>query len=134
MCVDPLSVPQTNERLRRDTTFSRYSDSDSDSDSDRVQHYSECLDVTEMFLPSKLQDVSKQPYNSPFTTTAQTAKHVGMVSRYAECKKPRPMYSEIKLKNNECNAVKRVLIALEVFVALVLRIFEDRINRDNASF
>ena len=41
---------------------------------DGLQHHSEGLDENEKFLPSKLQDVSKQLHNVPFTPTAQTAK------------------------------------------------------------
>ena len=54
---------------------------------DELQHYSEGLDENEKFLPSKLQEVSKQPHNVPFTPTVQTAKNVAMVIKCTECKK-----------------------------------------------
>ena len=46
---------------------------------DRLQHYSEGLDENEKFLPSKLQDVSNQLHNVPFTPIEQTTKNVAMV-------------------------------------------------------
>ena len=67
----------------------------------KVQLYREGSDPDQKYLPSKLQDVSKQPHNLPFTPTAQAAKNVGLIVKCSECKKTRLMHSSKKLKQNE---------------------------------
>ena len=62
-----------------------------------------------MQLPSKLQYVSKQPHKIPFPPIPQTAENVGSVVKCAECKKPRLMFSQKSLKENEKKSLKRAL-------------------------
>ena len=69
--------------------------------------YKEGYDPDEQHLLSKLEDVSKQNHNIPFTPTAQTTKNVGFVIKCTSCSKPRLLYSTYKLKENETNSFKR---------------------------
>ena len=71
--------------------------------------YSEGSDPLEKHLPSKIEDISKQSHEIPFTPTAQTAKNVGFVLRCDECNKPRLLYAKLKLKGEEISALKRTL-------------------------
>ena len=54
----------------------------------------EGLDPSEKNLPSKLEDVTKQNHNVPFTLTAQTAKNVGYIIPCNECGKLRFLHSK----------------------------------------
>ena len=91
--------------------------------------------MEEKYLPSKLQDVSKQPHNVPFTPTAQTAKNVGMIIKCSECKKPRLMFSKNKLKGNDYSALKRILSGLEYFCGSSFKEFlGDKDNSDGTIF
>lgn len=71
--------------------------------------YSEGSDPKEKHLPSKIEDISKQSHEIPFTPTAQTAKNVGFVLRCDECKKPRLLYAKLKLKGEDISTLKRTL-------------------------
>ena len=58
-----------------------------------------------------------------------------MVIKCTECKTPRLMYAQKKLKNNECNAVKRALSGLEYVCGSSFKEFlGDTNNRDTTTF
>ena len=69
--------------------------------------YAEGLDPSEKNLPSKIEDVTKQNHNFPFTPTAQTARNVGYIIPCNECVKLRLLCMKNKLKPNELNSFKR---------------------------
>ena len=74
---------------------------------EELLHYEEGYDPDEKHLPSKLEDVSKQNHNVPFTPTAQTSKNVGYVMKCTACSKPRLLHSKLKLNENEISSFKR---------------------------
>ena len=58
-----------------------------------------------------------------------------MVIKCAECKKPRLIHSQKKMKMNECNAAKHVLSGLECVCGSSFREFlVDKNNRDATTF
>ena len=70
------------------------------SEIDGVLHYNEGSDPTEKYLLSILENVEKQDSGIKFAVTARTAKNVGFEIRCSECKKPRCLYAQYKLKRS----------------------------------
>ena len=78
-------------------------------DDNGIERYKEGVDSDEKYLPSKLQDVTKQAHGLPFSPTAQTAKNTGLTVKCCHCKKPRLLYSPKKLKENSLRKLKKML-------------------------
>ena len=78
-------------------------------DDNGIERYKEGVDNDEKYLPSKLQDVTKQAHRLPFSPTAQTAKNTGLTVKCCHCKKPRLLYSPKKLKENSLLELKKML-------------------------
>ena len=76
---------------------------------DGVTRYQPGLDPAEKFLSSKLEDPEKRSHNIPFSPTAQTAKNVGITIPCEECKKPRLLHSQKKIKAGEIQTLKRLI-------------------------
>ena len=66
-------------------------------------------DPTEKYLPSTLENVEKQDSGIRFPVTAQTAKNVGLLIHCTECKKPRCLYAQYVLKNQQPVYAKRMI-------------------------
>ena len=79
------------------------------TETDGVLHYNEGSDPTEKYLPSTLENVEKQDSGIRFPVTAQTAKNVGFVIHCTECKKPRCLYAQHVLKNQQPVYAKRII-------------------------
>ena len=60
-------------------------------------------------LPSTLENVEKQDSGIRFPVTAQTAKNVGLLIHCTECKKPRCLYAQYVLKNQQPVYAKRMI-------------------------
>ena len=78
---------------------------------DSITRYPPGLDPAEKFLPSKLEDPEKRSHNIPFSTTAQTAKNVGITIRAksAKSKKTRLLHSQKKMTAGEIKTLKRLI-------------------------
>ena len=106
-CSDPLCL--YHKPLRTNESIADFPDPVPYEDEEGNHHYKEGTDPEEKYLPSKIQDVSKQPHKIPFPPTAQTAKNVGSVVKCAESIKPRLMFAQKSSKENEKKSLKRAL-------------------------
>ena len=59
------------------------------TDEDGTTHFKLGLDPEENFLPSKLEDITKQSHGIDFSPSAQTAGNVNFTLKYSACKKQR---------------------------------------------
>ena len=78
-------------------------------DDEGKKHYHQGEDPEEKFIPSKLENPSKNGRGIPFSPSTQTALIVGRTVTCTECHKPRLLYSRTKLKDGELRSFKRVL-------------------------
>ena len=77
-------------------------------------------DPEEKYLPSKLENPEKRSHNIPFSPSGQTAKNVGITIFCEECKRPRLMHSQQKLKQTEVVALKLLITKFSYVCGSVL--------------
>ena len=106
-------------------------------DHNGIKLYKEGVDSDEKYLPSKLQDVTKQAHGLPFSPTAQTAKNTGLTVKCCHCKKPRLLYSPKKLKENSLLKLKKMLNDVLYVCGTSFREYEEEpvaYSRENIHF
>ena len=104
-----------------DQNIERFPDPVPYTDEEGVERFKEGIDEEEKFLTSKLADITKQHHGFSFSPTTQHAKTVCKYIKCAECKKPRVIYAEKKLKPDEQVKLKKTNEEQYMFVALVFR-------------
>ena len=83
------------------------------TDEEGITHYKQGDDPEEIFMPSKLEDITKRNHGIDFSPSAQTALNVGSIIKCSQCKKPRLLYSKRKLTETEKVELKRFLSSYE---------------------
>ena len=87
---------------------------------DNITRYKPGSDPEEKYLPSKLENPEKRSHNIPFSPSGQTAKNVGITIFCEECKRPRLMHSQRRLKPTEVVALKRLITKFSYVCGSVL--------------